>query len=166
MTMLAVTFRVATAAYAIRCEQIVAVIPQVAVRPVAHGSAWLKGVFIYRGELTPVVDLCQLIASYPCPPRLSSRIALVRCKAPDGTPRTLGLLAEHMTEARRLDAQRAAGTPVSSAPYFGDVLLEGTEPLQLLNVDAILPNAGPQLAEPGAPTKVFAGEKDREPTQP
>lgn len=166
MKMLAVTFRVATAAYAIRCEHIVAVIPQVALRPVAHASAWLKGVFAYRGELTPVVDLCQLIAGYACPARLSSRIALVRCKAHDGTLRTVGLLGEHMTEARRVEAQLAAAPPVTRAPYLGDVLLEGSEPLQLLNVDAILPSAAPQLAGSSAPPEVIADEKDRAPTQP
>jgi chemotaxis-related protein WspB len=166
MKMLAVTFRVASGAYAIRCEHIVAVIPQVALRPVAHGSAWLKGVFAYRGELTPVVDLCQLIAGYACPARLSSRIALVTCKAADGTPRTVGLLAEHMTEARRIEARLAAAPPVAPAPYLGEVLLEGSEPLQLLNIDAILPSAAPRLAETSASSKVTAGEKDREPPQP
>src|SRR5687768_18406385 len=34
----------------IRCEQMVAVIPQVAVRAVAHASPWLTGVFVYRSE--------------------------------------------------------------------------------------------------------------------
>ena len=164
--MLAVTFRVAAAAYAIRCDQVVAVIPQVEVRPTARGAAWLKGVFVYRGELIPVVDLCQLIGSYPCPPRLSSRIALVRCTSPDCGARTFGLLAEYMTEARRLDAQPIAAPPVAAVPYFGDVLLEGSEPLQFLNVDAILPSAGPLLAEHSTSPKVMAGEKDREPTQP
>ena len=158
--MLVVTFRVAAAAYAIPSEQVLAVIPQVELRPIAHPSAWLKGVFAYRGELTPVVDLCQLIAGYACPERLSSRIALVRSTTPQGGARTLGLLAEHMTEARRLDARLAAAPPLTPAPYFGDVLLEGSEPLQFLKVDAILPNAGPLL------TEGLTGEKDREPTQP
>jgi chemotaxis-related protein WspB len=165
--MLVVTFRVASAAYAIRCNDVIAVIPQVALRPIAHGTVLLKGVFVYRGELTPVVDLCQLIAGYPCPPRLSSRIALVRCASPEASLRTLGLLAEHMTEARRLDAQLARAAPLAPAPYFGDVLLEGSEPLQFLNVPAILPNVGPLLAdEASASPKVLAGEKDRKPTQP
>jgi hypothetical protein len=90
----------------------------------------------------------------------------VRSKTPDGACRTLGLLAEHMTEARRVEARLAAGPPVSPAPYFGDVLLEGTDPLQLLNVDAIMPSTGPLLTEPGTPSKVIPSEKDREPTQP
>ncbi|HKY34471.1 MAG TPA: chemotaxis protein CheW [Polyangiaceae bacterium] len=158
--MLVVTFRVAAAAYAIRSDQVLAVIPQVELRPIAHRSSWLKGVFAYRGELTPVVDLCQLIGSYPCPERLSSRVALVRCGTPEGGLRTLGLLAEHMTEARRLETQLTTASPLTAAPYLGDVVLEGSEPLQFLKVDAILPSAGLLL------TEGLTGEKDREPTQP
>ena len=158
--MLAVVFRVAAAAYAIRTDQVLAVIPQVELRPIAHGSAWLKGAFAYRGELTPVVDLCQLLGGYPCPARLSSRIVLVRCAGAQGGLRTLGLLAEHMTEARRVDEHLATAPPLAAAPYLGDVLLEGREPLQFLNVDAILPSTGPLL------TEGMTVETNREPTQP
>jgi chemotaxis-related protein WspB len=158
--MLVVTFRVGAAAYAIHSEQVLAVIPQVELRPIAHPAAWLKGVFAYRGELTPVVDLCQLIAGYACPPRLSSRIALVRTGAPGGGLRTLGLLAEHMTEARRLATPLATAAPLTAAAYFGDVVLEGNEPLQFQKPDAILPSSGLLL------TEGLTGEKDREPTQP
>jgi chemotaxis-related protein WspB len=167
--MLAVTFQVAAAAYAIDCVHIVAVIPEVQLRPVAQGAAWLKGVFVYRGELTPVIDLCELIGGYACPPRLSSRIVLVRSAAPAGGARMTGLLAEHMTEARRLPASTAKARPVTVLPYFGDVLLEAGEPLQLLDVEAILAGSsgsGQLLAGPIPPPKVTAGEKDREPTQP
>lgn len=163
--MLAVTFRVAGAAYAIRCEHIVAIIPRVELRPIAQGSAWLKGVFAFRAELTPVIDLCQLIGGYACPERLSSRIALVRCAA-EGGARTVGLLAEHMTEARRLQGQIVAAPPVTPLPYFGQVLLEAGEPLQFLEVDALLPSSGLLLPPPETTPKVSAGEKDREPTQP
>ena len=147
--MLAVTFRIAEAAYAIRCDSIVAVIPQLALRPVAHGSAWLKGAFTYRGQLTPVVDLCRLIGGYACSERLSSRIALVHCQVPEGGRRLVGLLAEHMTEARRLDDKLPAERPLAALPYLGDVLLEGGVPLQFLEVDALLPSAGGPLLEGG-----------------
>ena len=158
--MLVVTFRVAAAAYAIQSKQVLAVIPQVELRPIAHPAAWLKGVFAYRGELTPVVDLCQLIGGYACPQRLSSRIALVRSSTPEGQLRTLGLLAEDMTEARRLATPLATAAPLTAAPYFGDVVLEGSEPLQFLKLDAILPSTGPLL------TEGLSGEEDREPTRP
>jgi chemotaxis-related protein WspB len=162
--MLAVTFRVAEAAYAIRCEHVVAVIPLVALRPVAHGAAWVRGMFAYRGALTPVIDLCRLIGDYACPARLSSRIALVSCTLPEGGKRTIGLLAEHMTEARRVDVLRAAA-PIASVPYFGEVLLEGSAPLQFLNVDALLPSTGPLLEGLSPPPPVSVGEKNRDPAQ-
>jgi chemotaxis-related protein WspB len=164
--MLAVTFQVAAAAYAIDCASIVAVIPEVQLRSVARAAAWLKGVFVYRGELTPVIDLCQLIGGYACPPRLSSRIVLVRSAMPVAGARMTGLLAEHMTEARRLPPDTLTAQPVTPLPYFGQVLLEAGGPLQLLDVDAILAGPGQLLADAAPPPEVTAGEKDRESTEP
>lgn len=160
--MLAITFRVAGAAYAVRAGSVIAVIPRVALRPIAQVAPWLKGVFVYRGELTPVVDLCQLIAGYACPSRLSARIALVSCTWSGGGRRTLGLLAEQMTEARQVRAELAGGPSVSPAAYFAEVALEHGEPLQFLNVDAIFPGSAALLTEPGAPPRITAGEANRE----
>ena len=159
--MLAITFRVAGAAYAVRVGSVLAVIPRVALRPIAQVAPWLKGVFVYRGELTPVVDLCQLIAGYACPSRLSARIALVSCSVAGGR-RTLGLLAEQMTEARQVQGEFAAGPVVSSVAYFAEVALEHGEPLQFLNVDAIFPSSAALLTEPSVPPRITAGESNRE----
>lgn len=164
--MLVVTFRVSGAAYALRCDHVVAVIPEVELRPLAQGVPSLRGVFAYRGELTPVLDLCQLIGGYRCPPRLSSRIALVRPPLGDGTSRTVGFLAEHMTEARRLQASLSTASPIASLPYFGDVLLEGGEPLQFLEPGPMLRASGLSLPPAPAAMGITAGEKDREPPQP
>lgn len=147
--MLAVTFHVGENAYALRVDSILAVIPEVVLRPVAQGAEWLRGVFPYRGELTPVVDLCRLIGGFDCPSRLSSRIAMVGCTAPDGTQRTLGLLAERMTEAHRLPDGLVTRTPVASLPYFAELVLEDGKPLQfvdphsILTMSGLLPEAAP-----------------------
>lgn len=164
--MLVVTCRVSGCVYALRCDGVVAVIPEVELRPLPQAAPFLRGVFAYRGELTPVVDLCQLIGGYRCPARLSSRIALVRCALATGELRTLGLLAEHMTEARRLQGALLAAAPVARVPYFGEVLLEAGEPLQFLEPGAIMEVSG--LALPAAPLnpRMTAGEADREPSQP
>jgi len=163
--MLVVTFRVAGAAYALRCDDVVAVIPEVQLRPLAQSAPWLRGVFAYRGALTPVVDVSRLLADYPCPARLSSRIALVRCHG-ERQERIVGLLAEHMTEARRLQGELISAAPMSALPYFGQVLLEAGEPLQFLNAGAILDASGLALTEGADPSRIGAGEKDREPPQP
>ena len=102
--MLAILFQISKARYAVRCQNIVEVIPLVALRPVPHSAAWFLGVFAYRGSLTPVLDLCILIGGYACPKRLSSRIVLVRCTLPDGGGLVAGFLAEHMTEARHVQS--------------------------------------------------------------
>ncbi|MDF3065625.1 MAG: CheW protein [Polyangiaceae bacterium] len=164
--MLVVTFRIAGSAYALRCDDVVAVIPEVELRPLAQGAACLRGVFAYRGELTPVVDLCQLVGGYRCPARLSSRIALVRSALSDGTQRTIGLLAEHMTEARHLAETLPACAKVASLPYFGEVRIEAGEPLQFLEPGAILHASGLALPSPSTVMRITAGEKDREPPQP
>lgn len=164
--MLVITFRVGAGAYALRAADVLAVIPEVELRPLAQGAAWLRGAFAYRGELTPVIDICQLIAGYRCPARLSSRIALVRCGAGSGKARTLGLLAEHMTEARRLPANLAASAPLADVPYFAEVLLEGGEPLQFLEPSAILNASGLALEEAPTAPRISAGETHRESTEP
>lgn len=164
--MLVVTCRVAGSAYALRASDVVSVIPEVELRPLAQGAAWLRGVFAHRGELTPVVDVCQLVGGYRCPARLSSRIALVRCAVPGVGTRLIGLLAEHMTEARRLQAGLPAASPTLALPYFGEVRLEGGEPLQFLEPTAILQTTGLALPSSSSPSRITAGEKDREPPQP
>jgi chemotaxis-related protein WspB len=163
--MLVVTFRIGGAGYALRCDAVLAVIPEVQLRPLAQGAASLRGVFAYRGELTPVVDLCQLIAGYACPSRMSSRIALVRCQPTQGGPRTLGLLAEHMTEARRLSTELTRSAPLTAVPYFAEVLLEAGEPLQFLDPSAIFNAAGLALGEAAAIPRI-TGEAHRDPAKP
>jgi chemotaxis-related protein WspB len=140
--MLVVTFHVGENAYALRIDAILAVIPEVELRPVAQCAEWLRGVFPFRGELTPVVDLCRLIGGYDCPSRLSSRIALVRCSAEDGSQRTIGLLAERMTEARRLQQGLVTSTPMAALPYFSELVLEEGKPLQFVDPNAILGASG------------------------
>jgi chemotaxis-related protein WspB len=164
--MLVITFRVGPAGYALRCDDVLAVIPEVELRPLAQGEAWLRGVFAYRGELTPVVDVCQLVAGYRCPARLSSRIALVRCALPGGGARTLGLLAEHMTEARRLSSALAATSPLTNVPYFTEVRLEGGEPLTFLDPAAILSASGLVFGETTPAPRITAGETHRESPKP
>jgi chemotaxis-related protein WspB len=164
--MLVVTFRVGAAAYALRCELVLAVIPEVQLRPLAQSADWLRGVFAYRGELTPVVDLCQLIAGYRCPSRLSSRIALARCAMASGGSRTLGLLAEHMTEARRLSSHLPKSAALTHAPYFAEVLLDAGEPLQFLDPSAILKTSGLALGEATTAPRISVGETHRDSAKP
>ncbi|HMJ11865.1 MAG TPA: chemotaxis protein CheW [Polyangiaceae bacterium] len=162
---LAIVFRVQEAHYALRCRNIVEVIPLVALRPVPQASPWLLGVFAYRGQLTPVIDLCGLIGGYACPKRLSSRIMLVRCTTGDGSAVVAGFLAEHVTEARRIGSDALPAGPLSAAAYLAETLLENGELLQIVDEHAILASldnlAGVKRLLPGPETD----EENRSPSQ-
>jgi chemotaxis-related protein WspB len=164
--MLAVIFRISDARYAIPCERIIEVIPLVVLRAEPRAPTWVLGSFVYRGALTPVLDLCQLMGGYPCPKRLSSRVILTECTRPDGSSIRVGLLAEHVTEARRLNGAPLSGTSLGSTPYLGAVLQEGGSLLQIVHADRVLLGSETALAELFSHGSLAAGETDRTATQP
>jgi chemotaxis-related protein WspB len=135
---LAIVFRVHDARYALRCKNIVEVIPLVALRPVPQGPRCLLGLFAYRGQLTPVIDLCSLMGGYDCPKRLSSRIVLVRCTRAEGGAVVAGFLAEHVTEARRVSGEPLPAGALASAEYLAETLLDDGELLQIIDEHALL----------------------------
>src|SRR3954471_21304382 len=123
--MLAIIFRVSEARFAIPCQRIIKVIPLVALAPAQHGPPELLGSLVYRGALTPVLDLCRLLAGYSCPNRLGSRIILSNLRLRNSGSFGSGLLAEDVTEARDLTITPLAGGAQTAGPYLGETVLEG-----------------------------------------
>ncbi len=165
---LAVLFRVAGAVYAIPCLKISEVVPLVALHVAPQSPEWLVGALAHRGTLIPVIDLCRLIGGYACPVRLSSRVVLVNCPLPGGRSQMTGLLAEHVTEARRLDTTPVQGVPLNGKPYLGEMLLEGAALLQMLDVEQLLCGHGSSLAAYFADAhdrRLESREADRNPPQ-
>jgi chemotaxis-related protein WspB len=140
--MLAIVFLINNARYALSCENVVEVIPRVSLQPVAQPTAGLAGVFVYRGSIMPVLDLCQLLGGYPCPVRLSSRIVVVRCEQAGEPKRLVGFLAEDVTETRLIDANARAGG-ADDATFSKRMLLDDGQILQLLDTRAMLANIAP-----------------------
>jgi chemotaxis-related protein WspB len=138
---LALVFRVGQERYALPCQQLIEVVPLVTLRPIAHAPDYVAGMFVLRGEVVAVVDLCRLMLGTMCPDRLSSRIMLARL----GT-HILGILAEQVTEAVDL-VRQASAISVPAAPYLGDLFLDQRDPnagaagtmVQLLEVGKLLP---------------------------
>jgi chemotaxis-related protein WspB len=100
---LALLFVIDGQRYALDIRDVVEVISRVQLRPIHGAPGELAGVFVYRGEVTPVVDLVQRIAGKRCPERLSSRIMMTKIPARSGGSWIVGLLAEQVTEAVRLE---------------------------------------------------------------
>ncbi len=97
--------------YALDSSAVVEVIPRVALQTIPTAPATLAGVFQYRGEIVPVVDVCQRLEHVPCEGQLASRIVVLRKAPGSGGPQYLGLMVDAVLEARRLDAKdRVTGT--------------------------------------------------------
>jgi chemotaxis-related protein WspB len=135
---LAVLFRVSDIAYAIPCQSVLEVFPLRALRAPSHAPAWMAGTFAYRGVLVPVIDACRLLGGYPCTKRLSSRMALVRSSTQERGVIIAGVIAERMTEVRRLSGQTLLTPTDAPHSYLGNVIKEATELVQLIEVDSLV----------------------------
>jgi len=135
---LAVLFRVSDVAYAIPCQNVLEVLPLRALRAPAHAPPWLAGTFAYRGVLVSVIDACQLLGGYPCRERLSSRMALVRSSTQERGVIIAGVVAERMTEVRRLSGQALLTRSDAPPSYLGPVIEEATELVQCIEVDRLV----------------------------
>ena len=96
--MLMLLFSCEDALYALDSTQVVEVIPRVILRKVHRVPEYVAGLFNYRGEIVPVLDLSHLIQGKPSISYLSTRIIMVNYLDKDNNKRYLGLMAERVTE--------------------------------------------------------------------
>jgi len=123
--MLMLLFQAGDNLYAIDSAQVVEVIPIVTLRSLNHVPDYIAGVFNYRGNLVPVVDLCRLLHHTDCRFRFSTRIMMVYYPTSEGTQRWLGLMAERVTETlNRPDLDAKNMTQVSDVPYLGNLFMD------------------------------------------
>jgi chemotaxis-related protein WspB len=97
--------------YALDCSVVVEVIPRVTLQKLQAAPAGFAGVFQYRGEIVPVVDLGDRLVRAPCEGDLGSRIVLLRDPKQSGHTRHLGVMVDAVLEARRLSPEQAARGP-------------------------------------------------------
>jgi chemotaxis-related protein WspB len=141
--MLFLLFRLGEDLYAIEAGRIGEVLPMVRVKALPGAPAGIAGLVNHRGTPVPVVDLSLLAVGRPAPPRLSTRIALLRDAAPDGTPRWLGLILERATETLRRSPSDfvPAGVGRGGASHLGPVLADERGLIQWIDPRRLLPEA-------------------------
>jgi chemotaxis-related protein WspB len=139
--MLFLIFELGRDRYALDVRQIAEVLPLVAVKVVPRAPPAMNGLFNYRGQVVPVVDLSQLTLGRPSARRLSTRIVLVHYPDKDGRPHLLGLIAERATQTARHEpsAFAASGIRNDGASYLGPVVTDARGLLQWIDVRTLLP---------------------------
>jgi chemotaxis-related protein WspB len=129
--------------YGIEAIRVIEVVPLIALKKVPLADVCIKGLFNYRGQPTPVIDLCQLFEQSPCSDSLSTRIVIVNYQQTSGTPRAVGFIAEHITDVMRCqpDDMRNSGIADSSNDFLGLIYSGDNGMVQLIDTDKILPES-------------------------
>jgi chemotaxis-related protein WspB len=139
-TMLALTFQIGEEKLALDIRRVREVVPRVRLRRVSGAPDWHAGVFVYRGEVVPVVDLHRLAGAEPCPEHLSSRIILI---SPSQAQRFVGLLASQVADTRELALQNCPASSMAQADKvdLGALVADGQGVIRLFDPDRFLPEA-------------------------
>jgi chemotaxis-related protein WspB len=141
--MFVLTFQVGGDRLALDVQRVREVIPRVNLQRVAGAPGWLAGLFVYRGQVVPVIDLHRLLGAGECPPHLSSRIILVVASAlaeGGGKESLLGLLAAQVAEVRDIKTPQGV-----SGGTLGRPVVEGGTILHLVDLERLLPGTLPAL---------------------
>src|SRR6266404_4017161 len=138
--MLLLLFNLGADRYALDAGRGVEIVPLVALKKVPQSPKGLAGIFNYRGQAVPAVDLCELALGRPASERLSTRIIIINYQSPEGGGHLLGLIAEHATQILRKEAKEFVdpGIQIGGAPYLGPVLLDPQGPIQLVHEQRLL----------------------------
>lgn len=137
--MLTLVFRAGDAELALAARHIVEVLPRMPMRAPTLAPAAVVGLLPFRGTLTPVVDLCLLVAGRPAARQLGSRIIIVAIGSGE-SERLVGLLAEDVSEL--IDsAATARGLHLPEHAWLGDHLSDQAGLPQLVEPAELLPQA-------------------------
>lgn len=145
--MLFLLFQIGPDRYALEASRVVEVIPMLGLKKIPQAPRGVAGMFNYRGEIVPAIDLSELTTGSPAVERLSTRILVVRSSVEGRGPRLLGLIAERATTTLRKEPGEFVdpGLTPDSAAYLGPVLLDDQGVIQWIQEQKLLPENLRQL---------------------
>jgi len=138
--MMMLLFKVDGARYSLSVADVVELVPYVSLQSLPKAPDYIAGLMNYRGNIVPVVDLSTLICERPVKRLMSSRIILIRPVKEE--KRYIGLLAENVTEAVKIDATTFVDTGVSAdtSAFVDKIAMDGAGMIQVVNVSKLLPD--------------------------
>jgi chemotaxis-related protein WspB len=145
--MLFLLFQVGQDRYALEATRVVEVVPLLELKHLASAPAGVAGIFNYRGQPVPAVDLSALTLGRPASEHLSTRIIIVNYPDDAGTNHLLGLVAERATNMLRQDARDFInpGLKREVSPHLGPLLMDSNGPIQWVHEQRWLPRAVSKL---------------------
>ena len=139
--MLFLVFTLGQDRYALEATQVKEVLPLIDIRPLPQAPAGIAGVFDFRGQPVPVIDLSELVLGRRAEQCLSTRLIIVGYPDSTGERRSLGLIAEKATTTVARDPRDFvdAGIAHGQGLSLGPVASEAEGFLQWVDVRQLLP---------------------------
>jgi len=137
--MLFLLFQLGSDRYALEARRVVEVVPLLSLQRLPQAPSGVVGVFNYRGQPVPAVDLSQLTLGKRAEECLSTRIIIVNYPDREGRTHLVGLIAEHATEILRAEASDFIEHGINvGAPYLGPVFVGPKGPIQWVREQRLL----------------------------
>ncbi|WP_441333153.1 chemotaxis protein CheW [Lysobacter sp. CA199] len=141
--MLFLVFHLDRDRYVIEAARVISVLPLVQVKAIPQAPEAVAGLFDYRGELLPLIDLCRLALGRAARPLLSTRIIVAQYDDSAGRPRKLGLIGEQVLETVRLRESdfQDSGVDHPDTAYLGPVAADARGAIQRIAIESLLPES-------------------------
>ena len=138
--MLLILFQIGAHHYGLNTDNIVEIIPAIPLRSLPGTPEYLAGIFDYRGEIVPVIDISTLTIKKPAKVRLSTRIILFKFNFEKDQSRIIGLLAENMTDTLEVDPSKIQDTGItaSDAPHLGPIIEYEDKLIQCVDIQKLI----------------------------
>ena len=138
--MLFLLFQLNQDRYVLNIAQVVEVLPLVDLKEIPQSLPGVAGLFNYRGEPVPVVDVCEMLLQRPARRILSTRLVLVHHPDGNGGERLLGLIVEKAIRTLRRDPAdfTESGVANDQAPCLGPVATDGEGVIQWVDPAKLL----------------------------
>ena len=145
--MLFVLFQLGEDRYALDASRVVEVVPLLTLKELPQAPKGVAGIFNYRGQPVPAIDLSQLTLGRRAAERLSTRIIIINYTDSSGGKHLIGLVTERATEMLRRDPKDflEPGIRVAAAPYLGPVLMDDKGAIQWIDENRLLSDSVRQL---------------------
>ncbi len=127
--------------YVLDATRVVEVLPLVNLQKIAGAPRGVAGIFNYRGQPVPAIDLSELTLGRPANERLNTRLIVVHYPDESGRDHLLGLIAERVAQTIRREKKDLveSGLKLGAAPHLGPVLLDDRGVIQLIREQHLLP---------------------------
>lgn len=138
--MLLIKFKIGDEYYALNTETVIEVIPLISLRRIPGTPSFFSGIFDYRGQIVPVIDITELTLGRPSVVRLNTRVILISFPFKEGEKSILGLMAEAVTDTLDIDESAFQDTGISfeKAPYLGPIAEVDGKFIQSIQLDRLL----------------------------